>query len=149
MGGLFPPREEGRLRHQENIAKHQSGADGVVAHEPTFKTHPETLRVSDHPVRSLGGGFAAFVAVGMEIALHPPHRSGRTGFPYPALAAGQPHKRADEYFVVRLDGPAPAHWANRAGSMSRDCRALARSPLPNHLPSTASAAWLPLCSAAS
>ena len=41
------------------------------------------------------GGFAAFVAVGMEITLHPPHGSGRTDFPYPALASGQPPKRAD------------------------------------------------------
>src|SRR5262245_7633431 len=41
-----PPREEGRLRHQENFgAAHLSAADGVVAH----KSHPG---VSDHPVRS-------------------------------------------------------------------------------------------------
>ena len=41
--------------------------------------------------------FATFVAVGMEITLHPPHRSGRTDFPYPALASGQRAKRADGY----------------------------------------------------
>ena len=50
---------------------------------------------NDHPVCAFRGGFAAFVAVGMEITLHPPHRSERTDFPYSALASGQPPKRAD------------------------------------------------------
>ena len=49
-----PPREEGRLRHQEKVGEaHLSAADGVVA-------HTEMLFLSDHPVRSIKGGFAAF-----------------------------------------------------------------------------------------
>ena len=49
-----PPREEGWLRHQENFGEaHLSAADGVVAHELGFG-------VSDHPGRSIKGGFAAF-----------------------------------------------------------------------------------------
>jgi hypothetical protein len=33
MDGYSPPREEGRLRHQENFGEaHLSAADGVVAH---------------------------------------------------------------------------------------------------------------------
>jgi hypothetical protein len=39
--------------------------------------------------------FSVCVAVGMGITPHPPHGSGRTDFPYPALASGQPPKRAD------------------------------------------------------
>jgi len=31
----------------------------VVAHKPRFKTHSEARMVSDHPVRSINGGFAA------------------------------------------------------------------------------------------
>jgi len=50
---VSPPREEGWLRHQENFGEaHLSAADGVVAHKSCFG-------VSDHPVRSIKGGFAA------------------------------------------------------------------------------------------
>jgi len=49
-----PPREEGWLRHQANFGEaHPSAADGVVA-------HTENWLVSDHPVRSHKGRFAAF-----------------------------------------------------------------------------------------
>jgi hypothetical protein len=34
------------------------------------------------------GNFHEVVAVGMRIAPHPPHRSGRAAFPHPALASG-------------------------------------------------------------
>jgi len=43
-----PPREEGRLRHQENFGEaHLSAADGVVA-------HTDNWLVSDHPGRCRG-----------------------------------------------------------------------------------------------
>ena len=52
-------------------------------------------RSENHPGLAIIGCCATFVAVGMEIALHPPHGSERTDFPYSALALGQPPKRAD------------------------------------------------------
>src|SRR5262249_27189921 len=52
--GNSPPREEGWLRHQENIGgAHLNPADGLVA-------HTDHRLVSDPPVRSNKGGFAPF-----------------------------------------------------------------------------------------
>src|SRR5881397_444324 len=63
---LFPRR---RARSASAIARsRKSGQFGAIF----------SRRRSDHPVRSVKGGFAVFVAVGMEIALHPPHGSGCT-----------------------------------------------------------------------
>src|SRR5262249_33865739 len=63
-----PPREEGRLRHQENFgAAHLSAADGVVAH----KSHSS---VSDHPVRSNKEASGHF----LDVASTPPREEGTT-----------------------------------------------------------------------
>jgi hypothetical protein len=61
-----PPCEEGWLRHQENVGEaHRNAADGVVAYKLC-------LGVSDHPVRSIKGGFAAFSLC----RVHPSSRGG-------------------------------------------------------------------------
>ncbi len=44
--------KEGWLRYQKMPRSHRSGADGVVAHTPCFKTHFTTGRVSDHAGRA-------------------------------------------------------------------------------------------------
>jgi hypothetical protein len=43
----------GGCASKKMLRSHRSGADGVVTHKPCFKTHSETLSVSDHPVRSI------------------------------------------------------------------------------------------------
>jgi hypothetical protein len=48
------PREEGWMRLKKISRRLRSAADGMVAHN-------ETALVSDHPVRSVKGGFAAFL----------------------------------------------------------------------------------------
>jgi hypothetical protein len=54
------------------LRSHRSGADGVVAHKPCFKTHSETLSVSDHPVRSIEVASQHF----LDVASSPPHEEG-------------------------------------------------------------------------
>jgi hypothetical protein len=44
----------------------------VVAHKPSFKTHSETLSVSDHPVRSIEVASQHF----LDVAASPPHEEG-------------------------------------------------------------------------
>ena len=77
---------------------------GVAASSKRFRAATEadaagvvflSAHSENHPGLAISGGFAIIVAVGMEIALHPPHGSERTDFPYSALALGQPPKRAD------------------------------------------------------
>src|SRR6266571_929930 len=84
----------------------------------------------------------------MRIAPHPPHGSERTDFPYSALAAGQPPKRAPGYGCT-LTVPAPAQWASSPGSVSSACRAWAGSPWLDPFPLPPPPRGCPLCSAAS
>src|SRR5437763_16173778 len=56
---IFPssPRRGG-CATKKMARSHRSGADGVFAHEQSYKTHCEIFSLSDHPVRSFKGGFA-------------------------------------------------------------------------------------------
>ena len=54
-----PPREEGWLRGQSKVAKPPYSAQTGWSLTSHFRTHSEAGVVSDHPVRSIKGGFAA------------------------------------------------------------------------------------------
>jgi hypothetical protein len=62
----------GGCASKKMLRSHRSGADGVVAHKPCFKTHSETLFVSDHPVRSIVVASQHF----LDVASTPPHEEG-------------------------------------------------------------------------
>src|SRR6267143_2464526 len=56
---------------------HRSGADGVVAHMPCFKTHFATGRVSDHPGRAFSERELFFMG-----AATPPLEGGESALPH-------------------------------------------------------------------
>ena len=112
--------------------------------------HPEFFR-NDHPVCALRGCFAAFSCRGRDGDHSPPPAQIRTyRFPISGSclrSTAKAHRRVCP--VVLLDRPAPAHWANRAGSVSRVCRAWTSFPWPDPFPPPPPLRCGPLCSAAS
>jgi len=59
-----PPREEGRLRHQENSGEaHLRAADGVVVHTETWLVSDSGLTHTFSPLHSTAGMGSSFRAL--------------------------------------------------------------------------------------
>ena len=109
-----------------------------------FFLHTPTFHVFyTYNIPSLGacqGNGCAFVAVGMPVSPHPPHRSRRAELPHRALASGR-----NARLVVRPAVPVPAHC-----QVSRHCVRCAfrwtGSPWPTPFPPPSPRSFQRLCS---